>query len=1204
VNWTRETVEPAERKWEDFYRNRWAHDKVVRTTHGVNCTGGCSWQVYVKNGVVSWEMQATDYPELEAGLPPYEPRGCQRGISFSWYLYSPLRIKYPYARGVLLDLWREARAGHADPVAAWRSIASDPEKRAAYQRARGKGGLRRASWDELLELLAAAQIHTIKKHGPDRIIGFSPIPAMSQVSYLAGSRYLSLLGGVVMSFYDWYADLPNASPQVWGEQTDVCESADWFNARYVAVVGSNISVTRTPDAHFVNEVRHAGAKVVVFSPDFSDTCKQADTWVPLHAGQDGPFWMAANHVILKEFHADRQVPYFADYVRRYTDAPTLVLLEPSGELVRPGRFLRAADVPALAGEENASWKPLVWDAASGGPRAPLGSVGHRWQKTKGQWNLGLKDASGADLDPEVSFLGRHDEVLQLEIEDYGERTVLGRGVPVRHVDTVRGRVPVTTVWDLMMAQFGVSRGLPGAYPESYDDAAAPFTPAWQEQFTGVSRNMVIRVAREFATNAEQTRGRSMFIIGAGANQWYHSDLIYRACITALMITGSVGRNGGGLNHYVGQEKVVPFASWAALAFARDWGMVPRHQNTPSFHYVHSDQWRYERQFGEYSRLPTGRESDASTRGHCIDQQARAVRLGWLPFNPHFDRSPLQVVAEAREDGATLDAAVVESIVRRLKDRSLRFAVEDPDAPSNWPRIWFIWRANALGSSAKGHEFFLKHYLGTHTGVIADEMAQDAVSEVRFRKDAPAGKFDLIVDLNFRMDTTALYSDVILPSATWYEKDDLNTTDLHSFIHPLQAAVPPVWESRSDWDIFNAIAEKVSELAGTHLPDPVKDLIAVPLEHDTPDEIAQERVLDWRRDECEAVPGKTMPHLRLVERDYTRIAERMKAVGPGLRANGLAAHGIRWSCEDLYDELAARRPRLVDGRVLPSIETAREVADTILQLAPESNGESAYRAFAAEEEKVGLPLVDLAAETRGSRIDFEQIAAQPRRMLTSPVWSGIVNHGRAYSAYTLNVERLVPWRTLTGRQSFYLDHDVVRSFGEALPTYKPNIDHAMLNLYEKSRAEADGLLLNYITPHGKWSIHTTFSDNHRMMTLSRGGCPVWVNERDAAQLGIGDNDWVEVFNDNGVIVARAVVSARIPRGIAMIYHATERTVGVPRSSRGGQRGGMHNSVTRVHLKPSLMAGGYAQFTYALNYWGPTGVNRDSYVFLRRVERPEW
>jgi nitrate reductase alpha subunit len=226
------------------------------------------------------------------------------------------------------------------------------------------------------------------------------------------------------------------------------------------------------------------------------------------------------------------------------------------------------------------------------------------------------------------------------------------------------------------------------------------------------------------------------------------------------------------------------------------------------------------------------------------------------------------------------------------------------------------------------------------------------------------------------------------------------------------------------------------------------------------------------------------------------------------------------------------------------------------------------------------------------------------VLTTPTWSAIVNHGRAYSPFTLSVERLVPWRTLTGRQHFYLDHENYLDWGEHLPTYKPRPDHTMMSELERSKAEAQGMLLNYLTPHGKWSIHSTYSENIRMKTLSRGGYPVWLNDKDAAELGIADNDWAEVFNDNGVFVQRCVISARIPRGTVFVYHATERTVGIPISPLRKRRAGMNNSLTRARLKPVLMSGGYAQFTYFFNYWGPTGVNRDTFVYVRRIERPGW
>ncbi len=110
-----------DRTWEDAYRNRWAHDKVVRSTHGVNCTGSCSWKIYVKGGIVTWETQQTDYPRTRWDMPNHEPRGCARGASYSWYLYSANRVKHPMVRGRLLKHWRAARLQHG-PVEAWASI--------------------------------------------------------------------------------------------------------------------------------------------------------------------------------------------------------------------------------------------------------------------------------------------------------------------------------------------------------------------------------------------------------------------------------------------------------------------------------------------------------------------------------------------------------------------------------------------------------------------------------------------------------------------------------------------------------------------------------------------------------------------------------------------------------------------------------------------------------------------------------------------------------------------------------------------------------------------------------------------------------------------------------------------------------------------------------------------------------------------------
>jgi nitrate reductase alpha subunit len=342
----------------------------------------------------------------------------------------------------------------------------------------------------------------------------------------------------------------------------------------------------------------------------------------------------------------------------------------------------------------------------------------------------------------------------------------------------------------------------------------------------------------------------------------------------------------------------------------------------------------------------------------------------------------------------------------------------------------------------------------------------------------------------------------------------------------------------------------------------------------------------------------------VERDYASLYEQMVNLGKGIEKNGVSAHGLKIEAAEEYRDLISRQPSKMNGEVYPSLYDAVEVANAILYLDPASNGELAYRAFEAEEHKTGLHLTDLAEGLRDIRVSFADIVAQPRRVLTTPTWSSVITKGRAYSPFTLNKERLIPWRTLTGRQHFYLDHEAYLNWGENMPVYKPKPDHTMLDETQRSLALAQGKLLNYITPHGKWSIHSTYSENHRMMTLSRGGYPVWLNEKDAEELGIKDNDWVELYNDNGVFVQRAIVSARIPQGTVFVYHATERTVGIPKSPLRGKRAGMNNSLTRARLKPVLMSGGYAQFTYFFNYWGPTGVNRDTFVFVRRIEKPEF
>ncbi|MDE2083407.1 MAG: nitrate reductase subunit alpha [Xanthomonadaceae bacterium] len=1204
------------RDWENGYRARWQYDKIVRSTHGVNCTGSCSWKIYVKNGLVTWETQQTDYPRTRPDLPNHEPRGCPRGASYSWYLYSANRLKYPLIRGALLRLWREARKTR-QPVDAWASIVEDPDKARSYKSLRGMGGFARARWDEVNEIIAASNLYTVEKYGPDRVVGFSPIPAMSMVSYAAGARYLSLLGGVCLSFYDWYCDLPPSSPQVWGEQTDVPESADWYNSRYIIAWGSNVPQTRTPDAHFFTEARYNGTKTVAITPDYSEVAKLTDHWLHPKQGTDAALAFAFGHVILKEFHVERPSEYFLDYCRRYTDMPLLVRLErrADGRLAAE-RFLRASDLGGLGESNNPEWKTLAWDGLTDAITVPTGAIGFRWGE-KGKWNIEEKNAQDRGTRLLLSLKDHCDSVEAVSYPYFGGvehehftaakfEAILERNVPCKRLILADGKQwHVATVYDLLLAQYGVDRGFGGNNAaRSYDDDV-PGTPAWQEKITGVPRAEVIRIAREFARTADKTRGRSMIIVGAAMNHWFHNDMNYRGLINMLMMCGCVGQTGGGWAHYVGQEKLRPQAGWLPLAFALDWSKPPRQMNGTSFFYFNSDQFRYEKLGVEEILSPLADKAKYS--GSLVDFNLRAVRMGWLPSAPQLDRNPIEVVRAAEKAGV----APIDYAVSQLAEGKLDFAFADPDAPQNFPRCMFIWRSNLLGSSGKGHEYMLRHLLGTRHGLQGKDLGESGAvkpDEVKWRDPAPEGKLDLLVTLDFRMCTTALYSDIALPTATWYEKNDLNTSDMHPFIHPLSKAVDPAWESRSDWDIFKGIAHAVSNIAPGTL-DVVKDLVLVPTLHDTANELAMPTgVSDWKKGQCKPMPGKTLPSMVVVERDYPNLYRKFTSLGPLLDKQGNGTKGMNWDTRDEVEFLAKLNHAVTaegvsQGR--PQIESAIDACEVILHLAPETNGHVAVKAWQSLGAFTGRDHTHLAVGKEHEAIRFRDVQAQPRKIISSPVWSGLEDEHVSYNAGYTNVHELIPWRTLTGRQQFYQDHEWMRAFGEGFMSYRPPVDTKTVAplLGRRPNGNAE-IVLNWITPHQKWGIHSTYSDNLIMQTLSRGGPIVWISEDDARRAGIEDNDWIELFNVNGAIAARAVVSQRIMNGIAMMYHAQERIINTPGSEITGTRGGIHNSVTRVVVKPTHMIGGYAQLAYGFNYYGTVGTNRDEFVIVRKMNKVDW
>ncbi len=944
------------------------------------------------------------------------------------------------------------------------------------------------------------------------------------------------------------------------------------------------------------EARYRGTKVVTVSPDYADNTKFADEWMPCAAGTDGALAMAMGHVILSECYVQEQVPFFTDYARRYTDLPFLIKLEERGDMLVPGKNLTAADLGEAV--ENAALKPALLDETTNSVAVPHGSLGFRYGESGvGKWNLDL-----GDLVPALSVRAAPTEdgetaLVHLPSFDTvdGEGKSVARGVPVRRV----GKHLVCTVFDLMLAQYGVERpGLPGQWPTGYDDATQQNTPAWQEAITGVSAAQAIRVAREFARSAEESGGRSMIIMGGGICHWFHSDAIYRAVLALLMLTGSMGRNGGGWAHYVGQEKVRPLTGFQTMAMATDWVRPPRQVPGASYWYAHTDQWRYDGCGADKLASPVGRGRFAGR--HTMDLLASAVAMGWSPYYPQFDRSSLDVADEARAAGRD----VAEYVAEQLGRRNLKLAVTDPDNPVNWPRVLTVWRANLIGSSGKGGEYFLRHLLGTDSNASAVP-PEDGVRpvDVTCEGDIPEGKLDLMMSIDFRMTSTTLVSDVVLPAATWYEKADISSTDMHPYVHAFSAATDPPWETRSDFDAFGAIARAFSTMAKEHLGTRT-DVVLTALQHDTPDAMAYPDGAehDWLRSGATPVPGRTMGKLTVVERDYAAVYDKWRTLGPlvdkfGLTTKGVTVHPFR-EVEELAARFGVLKSGVAAGR--PAITTAARMADVLLLLSGTTNGRLAVEGFHELEKRTGQRLVHLAEGSEDKRISYADTQARPVPVVTSPEWSGSETGGRRYAPFTINIENLKPFHTLTGRMHFYLAHDWVEELGEHLPVFRPPLDMARLFGQPRLGACEDGigLTVRYLTPHSKWSFHSTYQDNLYMLSLSRGGPTMWMSPGDAAKIQVRDNDWVEAVNANGIYVCRAIVSHRMPDGVVYVYHVQERTVDTPRTETNDKRGGNHNALTRVRIKPSHLAGGYAQHAFAFNYLGPTGNQRDEVTIVRR------
>jgi len=316
---------PAYGDWRDVYRERWSWDRVVKSTHFVNCwqQAHCAWNVYVKDGIVWREEQVADYPRVRSDVPDFNPRGCQKGACFSERMYDPSRVRWPLKR-----------AGE-----------------------RGEGKWQRVSWDEALTEIADSVLDTITEEGSDRVIWeVGPLYTLGTQS-AAHQRLAYLLDSTTLDMNTEIGDGRRGTAETFGKISFDRSADDYFFSDLVLIWGCNPIATQIPNAHFLLEARYKGAKLVCIAPDYSPSSIHADLWVPVRPGGDAALALSIAYEMIASGRFDRA------FVREQTDLPLLVRED-------TGRYLRGSDLETGGDEDEL----FLHDARRGVVPAPRRSL--------------------------------------------------------------------------------------------------------------------------------------------------------------------------------------------------------------------------------------------------------------------------------------------------------------------------------------------------------------------------------------------------------------------------------------------------------------------------------------------------------------------------------------------------------------------------------------------------------------------------------------------------------------------------------------------------------------------------------------------------------------------------------------------------------------------------------------------------------------
>ncbi len=634
---------------------------------------------------------------------------------------------------------------------------------------------------------------------------------------------------------------------------------------------------------------------------------------------------------------------------------------------------------------------------------------------------------------------------------------------------------------------------------------AEYTPEKVSEITGVPPEKV-KMLGELLGRIKP----AMIIEGGGTNHWFNNDLNNRSMILLLALTGNIGVNGGNFNQYTGQYKV-----W--LKGLGKYGRIlkTRPENATLYVWVHyyTELWKLGKTFKE------------------IVADIEAGRLTKLP-GPLPGKFQEPVSTDPRNVRGFRNYLILKALAEGW--------VPVYPKPPKRPRAMIIWRGNFLNQSKGGFK------------------------TLEWFRDPK--KLELIVVIDFRMCTTAVFADYVLPAATWYEKFDVETTPMHVYIQALNETVPPLGEARSDFEIFKMLAKAISMEAARR---------------------GGVRFYDTR--------NKVVHDLTKVYEEFIDAKCKENPFFKGLCSEGcletpeMAAHFVLKHSPVMY----------------PDPEGYAKYKD---QLAPEVRKLIEEKLFKGDVDGYIYGLIQLIKK---HPVPFP--SAQTRK--------------RPHTPWRDNVEKYIPWpaggklhyetttlpggvkvpvlfisrylsvvphggKTLTGRQQFYIDHSYFLALGEELPTYKhPEVDPL-------PNGQPAPLKLN--TPHERWGTHSTFRDMDLLLRLQRYMATVAISKEDAEKYGIKDGDLVEVYNIYGSLVALARVLPGVKPGEVWIANGAEMTTFVK---------GWFNGVTPIRPKPTQAVQypeepkpPFYHIHYGWNLWGVTGNECDTSVAIRKYKGP--